>query len=295
MSVEVHPTAVIDPQARLGDGVQVGPYAVIGPHAVLGAGVTIHNHATVTGHTTLGEGVQVFPGAVLGCVPQDLKYKGEPTTLEIGAGTIVRECATLHPGTALGGGRTAIGKNCLIMAYAHIAHDCILADQIIVANASQLAGHVHVQEGARISGLCAIHHFVTIGRGSFVGGSARLSIDVPPHTLAEGHPARIRGLNLEGLRRRGITGEPVAALKSAFRLLVRDKGSRAEAYAEIEREGYTQHPVVAEFVRFVKRSDAGKNGRALEAERQIVPPSERDGDLSFRPPDGAEMDEDEAE
>ncbi|MCZ7646353.1 MAG: acyl-ACP--UDP-N-acetylglucosamine O-acyltransferase [Planctomycetota bacterium] len=180
MATRIHPTAVVDPTAELAEGVTVGPCAYIGPRVRLGAGCEIHNHATVTGGAALAGGCQVFPGAIVGCIPQDPKYKGEPTVLELGEGTIVRECATIHPGTALGGGRTSIGSHCMIMAYAHIAHDCRLGDHIIVANASQLAGHVHVEDGARISGLCAIHHFVTIGRCSFVAGSARLSVDVPP-------------------------------------------------------------------------------------------------------------------
>ncbi|MCY3018029.1 MAG: acyl-ACP--UDP-N-acetylglucosamine O-acyltransferase, partial [Planctomycetota bacterium] len=182
----LHPTAIIDPKAQLADGVAVGPFSVIGPDVVIGEGCVIHNCATLTGCTTLGKNVQVFPGAMVGGTPQDLKYKGERTTLSVGDGTVVRECCTLHVGTELGGGKTVIGKNNLIMAYVHVAHDCELNNNIIIANATQLAGHVHIDDYARISGLVAVHHFVHIGTCAFVAGCAKLSIDVPPFTLAEG-------------------------------------------------------------------------------------------------------------
>lgn len=282
MAKDIHPTAIVDRQAELADGVRIGPYSVVGPHVVIGAEAVIHNQVTLTGHTTLGAHCQVHPGAVVGGPPQDLKFKGEHTVLSIGEHTIIRECCTLNPGTELGGGRTVIGSYNLIMAYVHIAHDCQLEDHIVIANASQLAGHVHVQEGARISGLAAIHHFVRIGRSAFVAGCAKLSIDVPPYTLAEGHPARIRGLNLEGLRRRTVPEESVAALKEAYRLLYRSEGTRAQAYAEIAAKELTRHAVVSDFVEFMKTVDQGRHGRGQEGTRVEVPPEHRDGALGFR-------------
>lgn len=283
MAKDIHPTAVIDPKAELADGVRVGPYTVIGPHVKIGEGALIHNHVTVTGHTTLGARVQVHPNAVVGGPPQDLKYKGEPTTLEVGEDSVIRECCTLNPGTELGGGRTVVGHHCLLMAYVHIAHDCRLGNNIVIANCAQLAGHVEVQDGARISGLAAIHHFVTVGRCGFVAGCARLSIDVPPYTMAQGHPARIIGLNREALKRRGTPEDGVVALKEAFRLLYRNEGgSREEAYRAIAEQGLEKFPTVADFVGFVRQTDKGRHGRRQEGTRTEVPPDERDGPLAVR-------------
>lgn len=283
MATLIHPTAVVDPKAQIAEGVEIGPYSVIGPDARIGEGSVLLNHVTVIGHTTLGRECHVFPGAVLGGPPQDLKYKGGKTTLEIGNQNVIRECCTLNPGTELGGGRTVVGDHNLIMAYVHIAHDCLVENNVVIANCTQLSGHVRVYEGARLSGLAALHHFVRVGRCSFVAGCAKLSIDVPPFTLAEGHPARIRTLNLEGLRRRGVEGDALVALKKAFRLFFGDRGTpREEAYAELSKDEFTPFEIVKEFVTFVRETDRGANGRALEAQRCAVPPEERDGKLGFK-------------
>jgi UDP-N-acetylglucosamine acyltransferase len=279
----IHPTAIVDPKAQIADGVSIGPFSMVGPEVTIGENCVIHNHVTLKGCTTLGRGVQLFAGAVVGEVPQDLKYQGEKTTLSVGDGTVIREYATLHTGTALGGGHTSVGCNNLIMAYVHIAHDCQLKDNIVIANAAQLAGHVHVEDYARISGLAALHHFVRIGTCSFVAGCAKLSIDVPPFTLADGHPARIRGLNREGLKRRGLSEEAMRAMKEAYRLCFDDEIPRAQAYDEISARGYDKVTEVALFVEFLQAVAKGKHGRALEAEREVVPPSERDGRLSYKP------------
>jgi len=273
----------VDPKAQIADGVEIGPYSVIGPDVRIGEGSMLLNHVTVIGHTTLGRECQLFPGAVVGGPPQDLKYKGSKTTLEIGDHNIIRECCTLNPGTELGGGRTVVGDHNLIMAYVHIAHDCMLENNVVIANSTQLAGHVQVYEGARLSGLAALHHFVRIGRCSYVAGCAKLSIDVPPFTLAEGHPARIRTLNMEGLRRRGVEGDALVALKKAFRVLFKERGTpREQAYAALAGSDFTQFDIVREFVTFVQEMDRGVNGRALEAHRSAVPPEERDGKLAFK-------------
>ena len=278
----IHPTAIIDAHAQLAADVRLGPYCVVGPEVVLGPGCILENHVTLTGRTTLGGNVHVFPGAVIGGVPQDLKYKGERTSVQIGNNTVIRECCTVSIGTDLGGGETVIGANNLIMAYVHIAHDCQLGDNIVIANGTQLSGHVQVADGARISGLVAIHHFVSIGLCAFVAGCAKLSIDVPPFTLAEGHPARIRGLNKEGIQRRGILPEAQEALKEAYRLCFRGEIARDEAYREIARQGLQKFEEVASFVEFLQASSRGKHGRALEAEREVLPAEERDGRLSFK-------------
>lgn len=283
MATRIHPTAVVDSKAQIAEGVEIGPYSVIGPDVRIGEGSVLLNHVTVIGCTSMGRECHVFPGAVLGGPPQDLKYKGGKTTLEIGNKNVIRECCTMNPGTELGGGRTVVGDHNLIMAYVHIAHDCLIENNVVIANCTQLAGHVQVYEGARLSGLAALHHFVRIGRCSYVAGCAKLSIDVPPFTLAEGHPARIRTLNLEGLRRRGVEGEALVALKKAFRLLFGDRGtSREEAYAELAKLEFTQFEIVREVVTFVQETDRGANGRALEAHRCAVPPEERDGKLGFK-------------
>jgi len=278
----IHPTAIIDPKAQLAADVAVGPYSIVGPDVTLESGVIVENHVTVTGCTTVGKNVHIFPGAVVGGAPQDLKYRGERTLLLIGDGSVIRECCTLHTGTELGGGKTVVGKNNLIMAYVHVAHDCILRNNIVIANGAQLAGHVHVHDGARISGLAAIHHFVTIGSCAFVAGCAKLSIDVPPFTLAEGHPARIRALNKEGLKRRGLTEEAMEAIKEAFRLCLREHLPQEQAFAELAAKGYDKYLEVSMLIESLKATARGKHGRALEGEREIVPPDQRDGRLNFK-------------
>jgi len=278
----IHSTAIIDSKAQLGEDITVGPYTIVGPDVTIGDHSFIHNHVTLSGHTTLGMGVHVFPGAVVGGSPQDLKYKGEKTTLSVGDETIIRECCTLHVGTEGGGGRTTVGSKNLIMAYVHVAHDCHLKNNIVIANGAQLAGHVMVEEGARISGLAALHHYVRIGACAFVAGCAKLSIDVPPFTLAEGHPARIRGLNKEGLKRRGLTPEAQEAIKEAYRLCYRAEISQEQAFKDLNERGLDRFVEVALFVEFLKDVARGKHGRALEAERNIVPAEERDGPLSFK-------------
>jgi UDP-N-acetylglucosamine acyltransferase len=281
---------VVDSKARIADGVEIGPYSVVGPDARIGEGTVLLNHVTLIGHTSVGRECQIFPGAVVGGPPQDLKYKGGKTTLEIGDHNVIRECCTLNPGTELGGGRTVVGSHNLIMAYVHIAHDCLLENNVVIANSTQLAGHVQVYEGARLSGLAALHHFVRIGRCSYVAGCAKLSIDVPPFTLAEGHPARIRTLNMEGLRRRGVEGDALLALKKTFRMLFGERGApREEAYAELSKNEFTQFEIVKEFVQFVQEMDRGVNGRALEAHRSAVPPEERDGKLAFKVDTGSSI------
>jgi UDP-N-acetylglucosamine acyltransferase len=278
----IHSTAIVHKSARIAAGVEVGPYTLIGADVVIGEGCVIHNHVTIDGATTLGKNVHVHPGAVLGGKPQDLKYKGEKTCLSIGDNCIIRECCTLHIGTDGGGGRTLIGNNNLIMAYVHIAHDCVIKNNIVIANASQLSGHVHVEDGARISGLAAIHHFVTIGACAFVAGCAKLSVDVPPFTLAEGHPAKPKALNKEGMKRRGLSDDAKMALKKAFKLCFRSEISEDEALKRIEEAGYEKFPEVKLFADSRRATAAGKFGRALEAKREVVPPNERDGNLNFK-------------
>lgn len=265
--MRAHPTAVVDPRARLADDVEIGPYSVVGPDVTLGPGCVAENHVTVTGHTTIGASCHIHSSAVIGGVPQDLKYKGEETELIIGDGNTIREFVTINAGTAGGGGRTVIGKDNLLMAYVHVAHDCVLGSHIVLANVATLGGHIRVEDGARVSGLAAVHHFVTIGRLAFVGGLAGVVRDVPPFTMVTGNPARIRGLNLEGMKRAGFDREDTSALKEAYRLLYRSDYNRTQAIEEIRAQGLDEQPSTRELVEFLVASERGRRGRGHEALR----------------------------
>ncbi|MEN8209763.1 MAG: acyl-ACP--UDP-N-acetylglucosamine O-acyltransferase [Candidatus Fermentibacteria bacterium] len=218
----IHPTAVVD--SVLPDEVQVGPYAVVGPEVHLGKGVRIGPHAYVTGPAFIGDSVSIGPSAVIGTDPQDLKYDGERTELLIGSGTVIREFANINRGT-IESGRTVIGSNCLIMAYVHIAHDCIIGDRVILANTVNMAGHVEIGDNVTIGGVVPIHQFVRIGDHAMIGGGYRVSKDVPPFVLAGGAPLGVRALNRIGLRRKGFAKERLDSLEIAFRHLFREDGT----------------------------------------------------------------------
>src|SRR3989338_2597498 len=213
----LHPTAIIHPKAKLGEGVSVGPYTVIGEHVTIGDGTAIGAHCVIDGRTTMGTDNQIFTGAVIGSIPQDLKYRGEETILVIGDRNKVREYVTINPGTEGGGGKTAIGSDCLLMAYAHVAHDCLLGDRVILANSVALAGHIHVEDGAIIGGLGGVAQFVRIGTLAIIGGCSRVIQDVSPYSTCVGYPAKVFGLNREGLKRAGVPSATVAQLHRAFR------------------------------------------------------------------------------
>ncbi|MDT8340268.1 MAG: acyl-ACP--UDP-N-acetylglucosamine O-acyltransferase [Longimicrobiales bacterium] len=251
----IHPSAVVDPDAHVGPGVTVGPFAVVGPGVVLGAGTRLGPHVHVERDTELGEGCRVSTGAVLGTDPQDLKYRGEPSRLVVGAGTVIREYATLNRGT-MASGCTVVGRDCLLMAYTHVAHDCELGDRVILANSVNMAGHVQIGHDAVVGGLTPIHQFVRIGAHAFVGGGSRISQDVPPFCRVAGNPPRLYGLNAVGLRRRGFSEEVRTALKRAYRLVFRSglTVSRGVARAAEELPGV---PEVAEFLDFIRGSPRG--------------------------------------
>jgi UDP-N-acetylglucosamine acyltransferase len=247
MATLIHPTAVIHSGAELHPTVQVGPYAVIGPKVKVGAGTVIAPHVVLDGDTHIGERNQLFPGAAIGLEPQDLKYDGSLGPVRIGDGNQIREYVTIHRPTR-GDEITRIGNNNLIMGYTHIGHNCILEDHVIIANSVALAGHVHVESGARISGVLGVHQFVRIGRLSMVGGMTRIDRDVPPFTMIEGNPSRVRALNLVGLKRAGIgdlqDGEVLRSLKQAFRLLYRSEYTFAESLEKLETlntNDYVEH------------------------------------------------------
>ena len=217
----IHPTAIVDPAARLDASVSIGPYAVIGPHVSIGAGTSVGAHCVINGHTTIGQHNRIFPFASIGAEPQDKKYAGEPTRLDIGNGNTIREFVTINTGTVQDAGSTRVGDDNWIMAYVHIAHDCQLGSHIILANAVQLAGHVHLGDWVFLGGLTGVHQFGRVGAHAMTAFQTRLAQDVPPFVTAGGNPAEAQGINAEGLRRRGFSAERIALIKQMYRLLYR--------------------------------------------------------------------------
>ncbi|MBN1807621.1 MAG: acyl-ACP--UDP-N-acetylglucosamine O-acyltransferase [Planctomycetes bacterium] len=268
----IHPSAVVDPGARLAPGVEIGPFSYVGPKVSLGENTVLMNHATVIGNTSVGADCRIFQGAVVGGFPQDLKYHGEDTLLEIGDNNIIREFVTINKGTIGGGGVTRIGSRNLIMAYVHIAHDCLLGDDIILANVTTLAGHIVIEDKARISGLAALHHYVTVGTLAFIGGASKITQDVPPYCLVDGNPSRVRGLNIEGLKRSGVNRSTINGLKEAFRVLYRSDMNRSQAIDELKEDPlFEAFAEVRHLVHFVEREVMGWRGRGREALRPDRP------------------------
>lgn len=251
----IHPTALISPDAIMGAGVQVGAFAIIGEGCELGPGVVIAPRATLERNVKLAANVKIGSGSIIGGDPQDLKYRGEPTTVEIGENTTVREYSTVNRGTTHSM-KTVIGKNSFLMSYVHVAHDGQVGDGVILANGTQLAGHVTVEDKAIISGLSAVHQFVRIGKFSFIGGCSRVAKDIPPFLKAVGNPLRLYGLNTVGLERNGIP-EPVRReLKRAYRLFFRSELNVSQA-RERATEELEQFPEVQEFLQFFGESQRG--------------------------------------
>jgi len=251
----IHPTAVVDPAAAIEDNVEIGPYAVIGPNVHVGADTKIHPHAVIDGNTTIGPGCEIFPGAAIGLRCQDLKYAGERTYVRIGEGTTIREYATINSSTGEGG-ETVVGRNCLIMAYCHIAHNCVLGDEVIMANVASLAGHIIIEDKAILSGLVAVHQFVRIGTMSMTGGASKVNQDVPPYGLSDGNPCRVRGINVVGLKRRAVPEPTRTALHHAFKTLFFDGHPMGRAIELVEAEG-PHLPEVTHLLDFVRTSERG--------------------------------------
>ena len=254
--MNIHPTAIVSKSAKLGDDVVVGPYALICDNVVIGAKTKIGNHCVIEGNTTVGSGCEIFTGAVVGSRPQDLKYKGEKSRLIIGDNNIIREYCTLNPGTE-DVGITRVGSNNLFMAYSHIAHDCIVGDNCVFANNATLAGHVTIEDRAVIGGLVAIHQFVRMGQLSIVGGCSKVVQDIPPYSTCDGHPARVYGLNLVGLRRQKIESDTIHQLDHAFRILFNSGQAIRHALEQLEKEPTSITPEVAHLIEFVKKSVRG--------------------------------------
>jgi UDP-N-acetylglucosamine acyltransferase len=252
----IHATAIIDPEARLAADVDIGPYSVIGAGVEIGGGTVVGPHVVVKGPCRIGSDNRIFQFASVGEAPQDMKYRGEPTSLEIGDRNVIREYVTLNRGTADGTGRTVIGDDNLIMAYSHVAHDCIVGNHCIFANAASLAGHVVVGDYATLGGFTLVHQFAEIGARAFCGMGSNISQDIPPFSLVSGDRARVVGINKIGLKRNGFSPELIRALHKSFRELLRSAGSKQEVFARLEPL-CNEFPEVEAFVSFIRNSKRG--------------------------------------
>jgi len=256
----IHPTAVIDPGAVLDSTVEVGPYSVIGPHVAIGAGTRIGSHVVVEGHTTIGSDNVIHQFCAIGGPPQDKKYGGEPTRLEIGDRNSIREFCSINTGTAQDAGVTRLGNDNWILAYVHLAHDCQIGSNTIFSNNATLAGHVHIGDWVIMGGFAAVHQFCKIGAHAFVGMTTALTQDVPPFMLVSGNPASVRTINTEGLKRRGFNSAQLAAIRKAYRMLYRSGLTLEQARAALEKEAAEQVDGAAELAQirnFLDHSDRG--------------------------------------
>lgn len=251
----IHKTAIIDSKAKISSDIEVGPYSTIGADVTIGKGVKIGAFCALDGNTTIGDNCRIFTGAVIGSIPQDLKFKGEKSFLEIGKNNIIREYTTMNLGTG-NGGKTKVGDNNLFMAYSHIAHDCIVANDCVIANCGTLAGHVTIEDKAVVGGLVAIHQFVRMGEISIVGGCSKVVQDIPPFSTCDGHPTKVYGLNLIGLKRTGISEENISALKLAFKFLFREGLSIPHAIEKIQKEIH-ETPEIKHLIKFFQTSERG--------------------------------------
>jgi len=254
--MQIHPTAIVSKKAKLADDIQVGPYTIITDNVVIGKSTQIHAYCVLEGNTTVGSGCEIFTGAVIGSRPQDLKYKGEKSFLEIGDNNIIREYSTFNPGTGEGS-KTVVGNNNLFMAYSHIAHDCVIGNNCVIANNGTLAGHVTIEDNAVVGGLTAIHQFVRIGRLSIIGGCSKVVQDTPPYSTCDGHPARVYGLNLIGLRRSGISKDSIEQLNRAFKILFNTGLTTKHALEKVKQEMPSSCNEVSYLVDFIKNSQRG--------------------------------------
>ncbi len=261
----IHPTAIVHPGAELAQDVVVGPYCVIEDQVRIGAGTRIEASAQILRFTELGVNCRVHSFALVGGEPQDLKFRGEETTCSIGDNTVIREYVTVHRGTAGGGGITRVGSGCLLMAYVHVAHDCILGNRVILSNGAMLAGHVVIDDHAAVGGMSGVHQFVHIGEFAFVGAMSGIAQDIPPFLLASGSRAKLHGLNLIGLRRQEFTQEALAALRSAYKRIFRSDTPRQEALAEVETE-FGHLPQIQKLLQFIRNSERGVLSASVKGE-----------------------------
>lgn len=252
MSASIHPTAIVSERAKLGKGVTIGPFCVVGENVTLGDAVTLESHVSVDGHTTIGARTKVFPFGSIGHQPQDLKYQGEASTVEIGSDCVLREYVTVNPGTSGGGMRTAIGDNCLLMIGVHVAHDCRVGNAVVMANQASLAGHCQVGDYVRFGGLCGVHQFVRIGAHAFVGAMTFVENDVIPYGSVLGNRAYLGGLNLVGLKRRKFDRDSIHALRAAYRMIFSSEGTLRER-VEDASEIFKGQALVEEVIEFVRQ------------------------------------------
>ena len=262
---DIHPTAVVDDGAHIGANVTIGPYSIVGARVELAEGVTVMSHVVVNGRTSIGANTKVYPFASIGLVPQDLKYKGEPSRLEIGCNNIIREHVTMHGGTEGGGMVTRVGNNCLFMVACHVAHDCRIGDHVVMVNNATLGGHVMVGDWAILGGLAAVHQYVRIGRHAMVGGLSGVENDVIPYGSVTGNRARLQGLNIIGLKRRGVSRDDIHVLRNAYRLLFAQEGTMAERLEDVA-ELFHDNRAVMEIIDFIR----------TESQRSICQPTLED-------------------
>ncbi len=252
----IHPTAIVSPKAHIAANVSIGPYSIVAENVKIGAGTTIGPHTVIDPFVEIGSNCQIYQYAAIGAPPQSLKFKGEESHVIIGSGCIIREFVTIHRGTQFGGGYTRIGENCFLMAYTHIAHDCVVGKQVVMANNATLAGHITIGDHATIGGLVAIHQFVRVGEYAFVGGKSAVVKDIPPYVIAAGDRARLHGLNQVGLKRHGFSSASLAELKKTYRLIFRIGLTLNEAIERVVAE-VEPVPEVKNFIAFIKASQRG--------------------------------------
>ncbi|NQV84369.1 MAG: acyl-ACP--UDP-N-acetylglucosamine O-acyltransferase [Rhodospirillales bacterium] len=262
----IHPTAIVETGAKIGDGVSIGPYSIVGPDVELADGVELMSHTVVWGQTTVGAKTRIFPFSSIGHQPQDLKFKGEKSRLIIGENTVIREHVTMNPGTDGGGLVTRIGDNCLFMIGAHVAHDCQIGDNVILVNNATLAGHVSIEEWAIIGGLSAVHQFVRIGKHAMIGGKTGVAEDVIPYGSVIGNRARLSGLNIIGLKRRNFSREDIHILRKAYRLIFAEEGTLAERIQDVA-ELFPDTEPVRDILDFI----------TADSSRSICQPKMKDG------------------
>lgn len=253
----IHPTALVDPKAELDSSVEVGPWCTIGPHVKIAKNTRLISHIVVDGHTEIGEDNVIFPFAVLGAVPQDLKYRGEPTQLIVGNKNTIRESVTLNLGTVQGGGITRLGNSNLLMAYTHLGHDCLVGSHCIIANSGGLAGHVILEDFVTVGGMVGISQFVRVGAHAYILGQSGLEKDVPPYSIVMGsRPSSIKGANIVGLRRRGFSADTIQRINEAIKLWSRPDVQKEQCLLEIESQ-YGDIPEIQNFVSFIRKSEYG--------------------------------------
>lgn len=253
----IHPTALIDPKAEIGEGVEIGPYSVIEKDVSIGEGTKVGPHVVIREGTHIGKRCQIFQFASVGEAPQATFYRGEKTSLFIGDQNIIREFVTLHRGTIKGGGKTAIGNENFFMAYCHVAHDCQIGNQVVLANGATLAGHILIEDYAVIGGLSAIHQFCQVGTHAFISGLTGVSLDIPPYMLASGSRAKLFGLNAVGLKRHGFSEETLKTLKKVYRIIFRSGLTLEKAMKKVEEDEISKTPEVQHLLQFIQRSKRG--------------------------------------